>query len=74
MADQDTWCNADGLLVRFNRREIGALECCSKTEPAGECAAQSYTAATNQYKYIEYWNTGEITRGFGPMQVQTDDE
>ena len=73
MADQDTWCNADGLLVRFNRREKGALQCCSKTESATDCVAPTYTRATNEYKYTEYWNTGEITRGFGPMQVETDE-
>jgi hypothetical protein len=70
-----TWCNPDGLLVHYGRREKGdTLECCSKTEPAGECDVPSYTRATNQYKYIEYWNTGEVERGFGPMQVETDSE
>ena len=74
MADQDTWCNPDGLLVRFNRREKGALECCTKDTPAAECTTPTYTRATNKYSYVETWNTGEVTRGFGPMSVESDSE
>lgn len=67
------WCNPDGLLVHYGRRVKGdVLECCSKTAPAGECVSPTYTASTNEYKYHEYWNTGEISRGFGPMQEETN--
>jgi hypothetical protein len=70
-----TWCNPDGLLVHYGARNKGeVLECCSKTGPAAECPTESPVASTNKYQYVEYWNTGEISRGFGPMQVETDSE
>lgn len=70
-----TWCNSDGLLVHYGRREKGETpQCCSKETPADACSTPNYTASNNSYKYVEYWNTGEVLRGFGPMQVETDPE
>jgi len=67
------WCNSDGLLVHYGRREKGdVLECCTKTSPAAVCTKPVATPSTNEYKYAEYWNTGEVPRGFPPMNTETN--
>ena len=68
-----TWCNPDGLKVHYGKRTKGETPtCCSEELSEGECATPDYVASSNSYKYVEYWNTGEVTRGFGPMQEQTN--